>query len=53
MRRLVNADHARGQAAGVGSTPIFFVGDEPIQGAQPIANFRAAIERASAKTRTP
>lgn len=53
MRRLVSADHSRGQAAGASSTPIFFVGDEPIQGAQPIANFRAAIERASAKARTP
>jgi protein-disulfide isomerase len=49
MRRLVSADHSRGQSAGVSSTPIFFVGDEPIQGAQPIATFRAAIERARAK----
>ena len=49
MRRLIAADHARGQSAGVGSTPTFFVGDEPILGAEPIASFRAAIERARAK----
>ena len=49
MRRIVNADRARGTSAGVHSTPSFFVGDEPIQGAAPTATFRAAIERARAK----
>src|SRR5437867_3948342 len=49
MRGLVNADHGRGASAGVRSTPTFFVGDEPIQGAAPTAAFRAAIERARAK----
>jgi len=54
MRRLISADHDRGQSAGVRSTPTFFVGDEPIQGAESIAIFRAAIQRALAKTaRTP
>jgi protein-disulfide isomerase len=54
MRRLVSADHDRGQSAGVRSTPTFFVGDEPIQGAESIGTFRAAIERARAKAaRTP
>jgi protein-disulfide isomerase len=50
MRRLVNADRARGASAGIRSTPIFFVGDEPIQGAAPMSAFRSAIERARAKT---
>lgn len=53
MRRLVNADRARGTSAGIRSTPMFFVGDEPIQGAAPIAAFRSAIERARAKTAAP
>lgn len=38
------ADAARN--AGVNSTPVFFVGDTKIVGAQPYAVFRAAIERA-------
>jgi protein-disulfide isomerase len=49
MRRLINADRARGTTAGVGSTPTFFVGDEPIRGAAPIDAFRAAIARARTK----
>jgi len=49
MRRLINADRARGLTAGVGSTPTFFVGDEPIKGAAPIDAFREAIARARAK----
>jgi protein-disulfide isomerase len=52
MRRLITADRGRGTAAGVRSTPTFFVGDEPIQGAAPAAVFRAAIERARAKAAT-
>ena len=50
MRRLISADRARGLSAGVGSTPTFFVGDEPIKGAAPIEAFRSAIARARAKT---
>lgn len=49
MRRLISADRGRGLSAGVGSTPTFFVGDEPIKGAAPIEAFRAAIARARAK----
>jgi protein-disulfide isomerase len=49
MRRLISADRGRGLTAGVGSTPTFFVGDEPIKGAAPMDAFRAAIARARAK----
>jgi protein-disulfide isomerase len=49
MRRVINGDQARAGSSGVRSTPTFFVGDEPIQGAAPIADFRAAIQRARAK----
>jgi protein-disulfide isomerase len=49
MERIVNADRARGTSAGVRSTPTFFVGDEPIQGAAPIDVFRSSIARAQAK----
>jgi len=49
MRRLINADRSRGLTAGVGNTPTFFVGDEPIVGAAPLDAFRAAIARARAK----
>ena len=49
MRRLLNGDRQRAGAAGVTSTPVFFVGDEMIRGAAPIKEFRAAIERARAK----
>jgi protein-disulfide isomerase len=51
MRRVINGDQARSAATGVRSTPTFFVGDFPIEGAAPIADFRAAIERARAKAR--
>ena len=54
MQRLISADQSRGKSAGVSSTPTFFVGDEPILGAEPLETFRAAIERARAKAaRTP
>ena len=53
MKRLINADRGRGLSAGVGSTPTFFVGDQPISGAAPIEEFRKAIERARNKTATP
>lgn len=51
MRRLIEADRARAQTAGVGSTPSFFIGNEGIAGAAPIENFRAAIARARAAAR--
>lgn len=50
MRRVINGDRARASSTGVRSTPTFFVGDEPIEGAAPIDTFRVAIERARAKT---
>jgi len=49
MRRVISGDQGRATASGVRQTPTFFVGDEPIQGAAPIGDFRAAIERARAK----
>jgi protein-disulfide isomerase len=49
MRRVVNGDRARAEGVGVRSTPVFFVGDEPIQGAAPLDTFRVVIERARAK----
>jgi protein-disulfide isomerase len=49
MQRLLNGDRQRAGMAGVTSTPVFFVGDEMIRGAAPVAEFRAAIERARAK----
>jgi protein-disulfide isomerase len=53
-RALIDADRSRSQQRGVESTPSFFVGDEAIAGAQPYSVFRAAIERALAKTaKTP
>lgn len=52
-QRLINADRGRGLSAGVGSTPTFFVGNEPITGAAPIEDFRKAIERARAKAPAP
>lgn len=52
MRRLISADRARGLQAGVGSTPTFFVGNEPIAGAAPIEAFRAAVARAREAAKT-
>jgi protein-disulfide isomerase len=49
IQRLINADRQRGDAAGVTSTPFFFVGDEVIRGAAPASAFRAAILRARQK----
>ena len=49
MRRLISADVGRAAAAGVRPTPTFFVGNEKIEGAAPIAEFRAAIARARAR----
>src|SRR5688572_20614512 len=36
MRRVINGDQGRATASGVRSTPTFFVGDQPIEGAAPI-----------------
>lgn len=53
MRPLIDADRARSAANGVQATPSFFIGrtlpDKPtIAGAQPYAEFKAAIDRALA-----
>jgi protein-disulfide isomerase len=55
MRRAVQGDVSRAAASGVRSTPVFFVDNVPIPGAQPIEVFRAAIDAARAKAagRTP
>jgi protein-disulfide isomerase len=47
ITRIIGGDRGRAIQAGVRSTPTFFVGTERIEGAAPIAVFRAAIERAS------
>ena len=49
MERVVNGDKYRAASSGARSTPTFFVGDQPIEGAQPIDTFRLAIQRARAK----
>lgn len=48
-RALIEADKARSAANGVNSTPSFFIGSQLIAGAQPYANFKAAIDSALAK----
>ena len=49
MQRVVAGDGQRAAAAGVRSTPVFFIGDEPIEGLAPLDAYRQAIERARAK----
>ena len=49
MQRVVSGDRQRAAAAGVRSTPVFFIGDEPIEGLAPRDAYRQAIERARAK----
>lgn len=46
MEAEVLADLADGSAAGVSGTPAFFINGIKIEGAQPYANFEAAIEAA-------
>jgi protein-disulfide isomerase len=48
---IIDADHSRSSAAGVQSTPSFFVGDRKMQGALPVDSFRVAIDQALAKAR--
>jgi len=50
MVPLIRADHDRAAAAGVGSTPSFLIGDQVLQGAQPLDDMRPAIEAAIAKS---
>jgi protein-disulfide isomerase len=46
---LINADHDRIADRGVNSTPVFFVGDAVINGAQPYSDFQHALDAAIAK----
>lgn len=48
MLPLVEADRSRMKAAGVASTPTFFIGDTKIEGAQPVEVFRRALDAALA-----
>ena len=49
LRPLIQADYDRGAEAGVSSTPSFIVADQMIEGAQPIEEFRKAIDAALAQ----
>lgn len=53
MRRIINGDGARATNVGARSTPVFFVGDEPIEGLAPLSVYREAIERQRAKAQRP
>jgi protein-disulfide isomerase len=48
MRRIISGDGSRASAAGVRSTPVFFIGNESIPGLAPLDAYRQAIERARA-----
>ena len=48
-RPMIEADAARVSDAGVQATPTFFVGDQKIEGAVPLADLRLALDRALAK----
>jgi protein-disulfide isomerase len=48
MRRIISGDGSRATAAGVRSTPVFFIGNESIPGLAPLEAYRQAIERARA-----
>ena len=45
MLPMIQADHDRSVAAGVNSTPSFIIGDQILSGAQPIEQFRPAIDK--------
>jgi protein-disulfide isomerase len=49
MRPLIQNDYDRSQRAGVNSTPTFIIGDQTIEGAQPAAVFRGALDAALAR----
>lgn len=50
-RAMIAADQQRASSAGVKATPTFFIGSEQIEGAVPLPEFRAALDRALASTR--
>ena len=45
MLPMIQADYERSVRAGVNSTPSFLIGDQILSGAQPIEQFRPAIEK--------
>jgi protein-disulfide isomerase len=49
--KLIEADMERSKAAGVASTPTFFIGDSKILGAYPLDTFRLKINEAIAKAK--
>ena len=49
MKPLIEADRDRAAAAGVQSTPTFMLGDKLMQGSQPLAVMRAALDSEVAK----
>src|ERR1700686_2285156 len=49
MKAWIQADHDRAQTAGAASTPSFMIGDKLLVGAQPIEEFRRAIDSARVK----
>ena len=51
MKPWIQADHDRAQTAGVVSTPSFIIGDRLLAGAQPIEQFRLAIDSALVKSK--
>ena len=50
-RAMIAADQQRASSAGVKATPTFFVGSDQIEGAVPLPEFRAALDKALAGTR--
>ena len=50
-RTMIAADQQRASTAGVKATPTFFVGSEQIEGAVPLADFRAALDKALGQSR--
>ena len=51
MKAWIQADHDRAETAGAESTPTFIIGNRMLTGAQPIENFRSAIDSALAKAK--
>ena len=47
-RPMILADEQRASTAGVRATPTFFVGSEEVEGAVPLPEFRAALDKALA-----
>ncbi|MFL5563082.1 MAG: DsbA family protein [Gemmatimonadaceae bacterium] len=50
-RPMILADQQRASVAGVRATPTFFIGNGQLEGAVPLPEFRAALDKALADTR--